>query len=102
MLVKQSSPDPRSVSVHGTRIAYRQEGPDDGPLILLIHGVASQSATWEPALGILAGRSHRPHQHNPERFAAAPADFVATTAPSAGLAGRSWPGSVRHLTSGNI
>ena len=55
MLVKQSSPDQRSVSVHGTRIAYRQAGPEGGPLILLIHGVASQSATWEPALGFLAG-----------------------------------------------
>lgn len=43
------------VSVHGTRIAYHEAGPDDGPLVLLIHGVASQSATWESALGFLSG-----------------------------------------------
>jgi len=46
--------DLKSVLVHGTRIAYREAGPDDGPLILLIHGVASQSATWELAMPHLA------------------------------------------------
>ncbi len=44
----------KSVLVHGTRIAYREAGPDDGPLILLIHGVASQSATWDLAMPYLA------------------------------------------------
>ncbi|MBA3280279.1 MAG: alpha/beta hydrolase, partial [Geodermatophilaceae bacterium] len=44
----------KSVLVHGTRIAYREAGPDDGPLVLLIHGVASQSATWDLALPFLA------------------------------------------------
>lgn len=47
--------DVASVLVHGTRIAYREAGPDDGPLVLLIHGVASQSATWESAMDFLAG-----------------------------------------------
>ena len=46
--------DVKSVLVHGTRIAYREAGPDDGPLVLLIHGVASQSATWDLALPFLA------------------------------------------------
>lgn len=54
MSVEQSSASQRSVPVHGTRIAYRQAGPADGPLVLLIHGVASQSATWEPALCFMA------------------------------------------------
>ncbi|MDQ4037494.1 MAG: alpha/beta hydrolase [Actinomycetota bacterium] len=44
----------KSVLVHGTRIIYREAGPDDGQLILLIHGVASQSATWDLALPFLA------------------------------------------------
>lgn len=44
----------KSVLVHGTRIAYREAGPDDGPLILLIHGVASASATWDLAIPYLA------------------------------------------------
>ncbi|MBA3339327.1 MAG: hypothetical protein H0T54_06230 [Geodermatophilaceae bacterium] len=44
----------KSVLVHGTRIAYREAGPDDGPLILLIHGVASQGATWELVMPFLA------------------------------------------------
>lgn len=43
----------QSVQVHGTRITYRAAGPADGPLVLLIHGVASQSATWETALPFL-------------------------------------------------
>lgn len=47
--------DQRFVHVLGTRIAYREAGPVDGPLVLLIHGVASQSATWEPAMDHLAG-----------------------------------------------
>lgn len=51
---QEITPTLGSVSVHGTRIAYREAGPDDGPLILLIHGVASQSATWELALPFLA------------------------------------------------
>ena len=46
--------DVQSVLVHGTRIAYREAGPDDGPLVLLIHGVASQSATWDLAMPFLA------------------------------------------------
>lgn len=46
----------RSVQVHGSRIAYRESGPADGPLVLLIHGVASQSATWEAALPFLGGQ----------------------------------------------
>lgn len=45
--------DAQSVRVHGTRISYREAGPADGPLVLLIHGVASQSATWEAALPFL-------------------------------------------------
>jgi len=49
----------RSVRVHGTRIAYRAAGPDDGPLVLLIHGVASQSATWELAFPFLGERGLR-------------------------------------------
>ena len=44
------------VDVHGTRIAYREAGPGDGPLVLFIHGVASQSATWEAALPFLRDR----------------------------------------------
>lgn len=44
------------VRVHGTDIAYWSAGPADGPLVLLIHGVASQSGTWQAAIGPLAER----------------------------------------------
>lgn len=43
-----------AVSVHGTQISYLEAGPVDGPLILMIHGVASQAATWQPAMTFLA------------------------------------------------
>lgn len=45
----------RSVLVHGTRIVYRDAGPLDGPLVVLVHGVASQGGTWDSALDFLAG-----------------------------------------------
>jgi pimeloyl-ACP methyl ester carboxylesterase len=44
----------RKLTLHGDRIAYRQAG--SGPLLVLIHGITSSSATWERVLGRLARR----------------------------------------------
>lgn len=44
------------VDVGGHRISYLVAGPRSGPLILLLHGLASDSTTWEHAIGPLAER----------------------------------------------
>ena len=41
-----------SLTLHGHRVSYRYGG--DGPLLVLIHGITSSSASWEPVLPGLA------------------------------------------------
>src|SRR3954468_15469128 len=36
------------VSIHGHQVSYRAGG--SGPVVLLIHGMAGSSVTWEPVL----------------------------------------------------
>ena len=45
---------PREITLHGHRISYRAAG--SGPLLVLIHGIAGSSATWEEVLPRLAER----------------------------------------------
>jgi len=45
----------QSVVLHGHEIAYRIAG--DGPVVLLIHGMAGSGATWDPVFDLLA-RDH--------------------------------------------
>src|SRR5215210_9455891 len=40
------------ITLHGNRVTYRTGG--DGPLLVLIHGITSSSASWEPVLPLLA------------------------------------------------
>ena len=42
-----------SLTLHGHRVSYRYGG--DGPLLVLIHGITSSSASWEPVMPGLAG-----------------------------------------------
>jgi pimeloyl-ACP methyl ester carboxylesterase len=42
----------RYVSIHGHRLAYRRGG--DGPVLLLLHGIAGSSQTWIPAMELLS------------------------------------------------
>jgi pimeloyl-ACP methyl ester carboxylesterase len=42
----------RHCTIHGHEVAYREEGR--GPALLLVHGMAGSSATWEPVLDGLA------------------------------------------------
>lgn len=44
------------VLLHGQRIGYRAEG--SGPLLVLLHGIAGTSATWDDLIPRLSGR-HR-------------------------------------------
>jgi pimeloyl-ACP methyl ester carboxylesterase len=45
------------ISLHDHRLSYRSAG-DDGPTVLLLHGLASSSASWEQTLRRL-GTDHR-------------------------------------------
>lgn len=44
--------EPRTVTIHGRTICYRGDG--EGPAVLLIHGMAGSSQTWEPIIPLLA------------------------------------------------
>jgi pimeloyl-ACP methyl ester carboxylesterase len=44
----------RRLTMHGHRIAYRQAG--SGPVLVLLHGITSSSATWERVMPYLARR----------------------------------------------
>src|SRR4051794_14146008 len=46
--------DLREMSMHGHRVSYRAGGR--GPVLLMIHGITSSSASWEPVLPLLAER----------------------------------------------
>jgi pimeloyl-ACP methyl ester carboxylesterase len=45
---------PRQLTLHGHRVAYRQAG--DGPVMVLIHGITSDSETWSRVMPSLARR----------------------------------------------
>jgi pimeloyl-ACP methyl ester carboxylesterase len=44
----------RWAKVHGHDVAYRQAG--EGPLLVMIHGIAGSSSTWVPVMPLLAER----------------------------------------------
>jgi len=46
--------DVQTVSVHGHDVAYRRAG--EGPVVLLVHGMAGSSSTWTPVMSRLRER----------------------------------------------
>ena len=46
------------VMLHGHRISYRVAGDPNLPVLLLIHGLTSSSATWDPVIPVLAEHAH--------------------------------------------
>jgi pimeloyl-ACP methyl ester carboxylesterase len=51
---------PRKTVLAGSHvIAYQEAGPPDGAVVILLHGLASDSDTWDKALGPLADRGLR-------------------------------------------
>ncbi|HEX4714896.1 MAG TPA: alpha/beta hydrolase [Ktedonobacteraceae bacterium] len=48
----------RTVQVDGLSIFYREAGPKDAPLLLLLHGIPSSSRMFEPLLQRLSNRYH--------------------------------------------
>ncbi len=49
----------KAVIADGARLCYQEVGPADGPVVVLIHGLASDSETWDRALVPLAERGLR-------------------------------------------
>ena len=49
----------RSVLAGGCVLAYHESGPPQAPLVLLLHGLASDSGTWDKAAAPLAARGLR-------------------------------------------
>lgn len=48
----------RSVKVDGISISYREAGPENAPILLLLHGLPSSSRMFQPLLTRLADRYH--------------------------------------------
>lgn len=48
----------RTIKVDGISIFYREAGPKDAPVILLLHGLPSSSRMFEPLLSRLSDRYH--------------------------------------------
>ena len=46
------------VILHGHRVDYRVAGDPASPVLLLIHGITSTSATWEPVFPMLAEHAY--------------------------------------------
>ena len=44
-----------SVEIQGLSVFYREAGPKDAPVVLLLHGFPSSSRMWEPLLPLLSG-----------------------------------------------
>jgi len=48
----------RSTDVEGLSIFYREAGPQDAPVLLLLHGLPSSSRMFEPLFARLSDRYH--------------------------------------------
>ena len=48
----------KDVNLHGHRVFYREAGDPSLPVLLLIHGITSSSATWDPVMPALARHAH--------------------------------------------
>ncbi len=44
--------------IHGHRVAYRVAGDPSLPVLMLIHGITSSSATWDPVIPALSEHAH--------------------------------------------
>ncbi len=46
----------RTVEVEGLDLFYREAGPEDAPVIVLLHGYPSSSRMWDRLIPLLADR----------------------------------------------
>lgn len=100
----------KTVLAGGHALAYQEAGPADGPVVVLLHGLASDADTWDKAIGPLAehglrvlavdlighGESDKPaSDYLLVDFAASLGDFLdALDLRSATLCGHSFGGAV--------
>ena len=49
----------RTVRAGGHVIAYQEAGPEGAPVVILLHGLASDADTWDKAIDLLADRGLR-------------------------------------------
>lgn len=54
----RTSVERRQVTLHGDEISYRVAGDESLPVVVLIHGITSSSATWLPVMPALAQHAH--------------------------------------------
>src|SRR5664280_95392 len=95
------------ISIHGHQIGYRRGG--EGPVLLLLHGMAGSSLTWVPAMTLLQsdytvlapdflghGASEKPlGDYSLGNFASAMRDFLNLLGiDRATMVGQSWGGGV--------
>jgi pimeloyl-ACP methyl ester carboxylesterase len=45
----------RTVRLHGHPVSFVETGPADGPVVVLLHGIAGSSHTWDPVMPHLDG-----------------------------------------------
>jgi pimeloyl-ACP methyl ester carboxylesterase len=48
----------RQVRVHGQHVTYLEAGVGRGPVVVLLHGLASSSTTWAQVMPLLGRRAH--------------------------------------------
>jgi pimeloyl-ACP methyl ester carboxylesterase len=56
MIAKYANADSKFLNTKGGRIHYRDQGPRDAPVLLLLHGANSSLQAWEPLAAALSGR----------------------------------------------
>jgi pimeloyl-ACP methyl ester carboxylesterase len=54
----ESSVRREELRLHGHRITYRVAGDPELPVLLLVHGITSSSATWDPVMPALAEHAY--------------------------------------------
>jgi pimeloyl-ACP methyl ester carboxylesterase len=47
----------RQVRVHGQHVTYPEAGVGRGPVVVLVHGLASSSTTWADVMSLLGRRA---------------------------------------------
>ncbi len=99
----------RHVSIHGHEVGYRRDGDANGEAVLLIHGLAGSSKTWDTVMPLLAehadviapdllghGESAKPSgDYSLGAFASGLRDFLAVIdVPRVTIVGHSFGGGV--------
>jgi hypothetical protein len=48
----------REVRLHGQHVTYLEAGVDHGPVVVLLHGLASSSTVWADVMSLLGRHVH--------------------------------------------